>query len=108
MHNGNLSFISSHGRPYQLAPAYDVLPMGFAPKAGGALSNELRPVALAEVVNADTWREALALAEKFLAIARCCEGFSANFAPALRPWITILVKPGAHCPAGVNGPGFTA
>lgn len=83
MHNGNLSFVSSHGRPYQLAPAYDVLPMGFAPKAGGALANELRPVALSDVVTADTWREALALAEKFLAEARCCAGFSANFAPCI-------------------------
>ncbi len=36
MHHGNLSFIISlHGRPYALAPAYDILPMGFAPKVGG-------------------------------------------------------------------------
>lgn len=34
MHHGNLSFINSNGRPYGLAPAYDMLPMGFAPQNG--------------------------------------------------------------------------
>ncbi|MEQ1560043.1 MAG: hypothetical protein ABL933_14045 [Methyloglobulus sp.] len=27
MHNGNLSFISEHGRPYSIALAYDMTPM---------------------------------------------------------------------------------
>ncbi|NAW01246.1 HipA domain-containing protein, partial [Salmonella sp. hn-h4] len=53
MHAGNLSFISNHGRPYHLAPPYDILPMGFAPRAGGAISNELRPASLPEVINPD-------------------------------------------------------
>lgn len=35
MHNGNLSFFSEHGRPYDLAPAYDMTSMGFAPRNGG-------------------------------------------------------------------------
>ncbi len=34
MHYGNLSFISSHGRPYHLAPAYDILPMGVRSQNG--------------------------------------------------------------------------
>ncbi|MEA9390284.1 type II toxin-antitoxin system HipA family toxin YjjJ [Acerihabitans sp. TG2] len=83
MHAGNLSFISSHGRPYHLAPAYDILPMGFAPRAGGAISNELRPASLPEVINPDTWREALDLAENFLVIASRCDRFSAHFAPCV-------------------------
>jgi hypothetical protein len=83
MHAGNLSFISSHGRPYHLAPAYDILPMGFAPRAGGAISNELRPASLPEVINPDTWREALDLAENFLVIASSCDRFSANFVPCV-------------------------
>lgn len=29
MHAGNLSFVSDHGRPYALSPAYDMLPMTF-------------------------------------------------------------------------------
>ncbi|OAT32387.1 hypothetical protein M975_1522 [Buttiauxella brennerae ATCC 51605] len=83
MHHGNLSFISSHGRPYQLAPAYDILPMGFAPRTGGAIVNELRPASLPEVISGDIWHEALGLAENFFVIASDCEQFSANFGPCL-------------------------
>lgn len=38
---GNLSFITDSGRPYELAPAYDMLPMAFAPRASGELPNNL-------------------------------------------------------------------
>ncbi|WP_420254753.1 type II toxin-antitoxin system HipA family toxin YjjJ [Enterobacter asburiae] len=83
MHHGNLSFISSHGRPYDLAPAYDMLPMGFAPKSGGALVNTLRPATLIDGIAGETWHEALELAERFYALASGCSRFSANFAPCL-------------------------
>ncbi|MFS2221183.1 type II toxin-antitoxin system HipA family toxin YjjJ [Pantoea sp. B65] len=83
MHHGNLSFISSHGRPYHLAPAYDILPMGFAPRTGGAIVNELRPASLPEVISRNIWQEALGLAESFFVIASSCERFSANFVPCL-------------------------
>ncbi|WP_455819645.1 type II toxin-antitoxin system HipA family toxin YjjJ [Pseudomonas cerasi] len=83
MHHGNLSFISRHGRPYHLAPAYDVLPMGFAPKASGAIVNELRAASLSEVISGDIWREALDLAENFFAKASNSDRFSASFAPCL-------------------------
>lgn len=83
MHHGNLSFISSHGRPYDLAPAYDMLPMGFAPKSGGALVNTLRPVTLIDAVAGEIWHEALELAEHFYALASDCRSFSASFSPCL-------------------------
>jgi len=83
MHHGNLSFISSHGRPYHLAPAYDILPMGFAPRTGGAIVNELRPASLPEVISRDIWQEALDLAEDFFVMASRCDRFSANFGPCL-------------------------
>lgn len=83
MHHGNLSFISSHGRPYDLAPAYDMLPMGFAPKSGGALVNTLRPVTLIDAVAGEIWYEALELAERFYALASDCRSFSASFSPCL-------------------------
>ncbi|QFQ09253.1 type II toxin-antitoxin system HipA family toxin YjjJ [Enterobacter sichuanensis] len=83
MHHGNLSFISSHGRPYDLAPAYDMLPMGFAPKSGGALVNMLRPVTFIDAVAGEIWHEALELAERFYALACDCRQFSANFSPCL-------------------------
>lgn len=83
MHAGNLSFVSSHGRPYQLAPAYDVLPMGFAPRSGGAIVDTLPPALLPASVDGDTWREALHLAEMFFATVSNCNGFSASFSPCI-------------------------
>lgn len=83
MHFGNLSFISSHGRPYHLAPAYDVLPMGFAPKASGAMTNELLPMTPSDAVNPDIWREALVLAREFFSNITECDGFSARFLPCI-------------------------
>lgn len=79
MHAGNLSFVSSHGRPYQLAPAYDMLPMGFAPKSGGALIDTLPPASLPASIDGATWREALQLAENFFAKVNDCDGFSDRF-----------------------------
>lgn len=84
MHHGNLSFISSHGRPYQLAPAYDILPMGFAPKSGGGMVNTLRPALLVEAIDGEIWHDALDLAENFFALANDSHHFSANFAPCLK------------------------
>lgn len=83
MHHGNLSFISSYGRPYHLAPAYDILPMGFAPKSGGEITNTLRPARLPEVISGEIWRESLKLAERFFTLANECDRFSANFHPCL-------------------------
>ena len=83
MHAGNLSFVSSQGRPYQLAPAYDVLPMGFAPRSGGTIVDTLPPASLSASVDGETWRAALHLAERFFALVRDCDGFSARFAPCI-------------------------
>ncbi|HOI50998.1 MAG TPA: HipA domain-containing protein, partial [Azonexus sp.] len=83
MHAGNLSFVSRHGRPYQLAPAYDVLPMSFAPRAGGALVDTLAPAALIATVDADTWRQALQLAEHFFARLSDTAAFSPRFQPCI-------------------------
>lgn len=83
MHAGNLSFVNSHGRPYQLAPAYDVLPMGFAPRSGGAVVDTLPPASLSASVGGETWREALHLAEMFFAMVSDCDGFSGRFSPCV-------------------------
>lgn len=83
MHHGNLSFISAHGRPYHLAPAYDILPMGFAPKSGGEIVNTLRPASLLNAIEGEIWHEALELAERFFALVSGCERFSASFTPCM-------------------------
>lgn len=87
MHAGNLSFINRHGRPYQIAPAYDILPMGFAPRAGGEFVDTLPPAALTAAVDVDTWRQALRLAEDFaarLGEAACSPRFSPCIAALAR------------------------
>lgn len=62
MHAGNLSFQGEPGRALSMAPAYDMLPMGFAPKAGGGLPEHLPHLALPAFVPHASWRQALALA----------------------------------------------
>lgn len=79
MHNGNLSFTSEHGRPYGLAPAYDMLPMAFAPRSGGGLPDMLAPANLRACVDAETWDRALELADDFLDRIRHESGFSNDF-----------------------------
>jgi len=82
MHAGNLSFVSGEGRPYRLAPAYDMLPMAFAPRSSGAIVDSLPAAALSSEVDGVIWREALALAEQFYALVSAAE-FSPRFTPCL-------------------------
>lgn len=65
MHNGNLSFLSRGLRPYELAPAYDMCPMGFAPSSSGALSDSLPPPHIQSEIGAAIWRQALRLAQTY-------------------------------------------
>ncbi len=65
MHLGNLAFFSEGGR-FRLAPAFDMLPMAYAPLAGG----EVPPAApwqppLPPPAQRDRWREACAAALAF-------------------------------------------
>lgn len=66
MHSGNLSFMAEHGRPYQLAPAYDMTPMAFAPTAGGDLPVRRLELSIGSQVPAHVWRQALPLARAFV------------------------------------------
>lgn len=82
MHSGNLSFLSEHGRPYGIAPAYDMTPMAFAPRSGGGLPDSLpNPRLHARVANA-TWRQAEPLARAWLARLQAA-GLSQRFGPCL-------------------------
>ncbi len=79
MHGGNLSFISEHGRPYVIAPAYDMTPMAFAPRSGGGLPDVVPEATIhASVANA-TWRHAEQLARAFFSRIRGETGFSQRF-----------------------------
>lgn len=79
MHNGNLSFIAEHGRPYAITPAYDMTTMGFAPRSGGGLPDSIAaPSIMAEVPN-DIWRRAEVLAGDFLNRVLASNVFSPRF-----------------------------
>jgi hypothetical protein len=67
MHAGNLSFVSDSGRPYDLSPAYDMLPMAFSPTSGGVLRDSVAAAHLNGAVDGATWRTAHALARDYLA-----------------------------------------
>ncbi|SFE29658.1 HipA domain-containing protein [Paracidovorax konjaci] len=80
MHTGNLSFISEHGRPYALAPAYDMTPMAFAPRSGGGLPAAVPHPVIQPDVPSRIWHGAVPLARGYLAALRGASGFSDRFA----------------------------
>jgi len=83
MHNGNLSFIPEQGRPYSIAPAYDMTPMAFAPRSGGGLPDTLSEATILGSVSNETWRHAEALARTFLGRIMAASGFSHRFEPCI-------------------------
>lgn len=83
MHSGNLSFISEHGRPYNIAPAYDMTPMTFAPRSGGGIPDIISEATIHASVSNDTWRRAEDLARAFLARVMAATGFSYRFGPCI-------------------------
>ena len=81
MHNGNLSFVSEQGRPFEMAPAYDMLPMAFRPGMGGNLPDSLNSANLLPGITPSTWRQALELAEAFLVRMRAEGRFTEGWGP---------------------------
>lgn len=99
MHRGNLSFIAEHGRPYDLAPAYDMTPMAFAPRSSGSLPDTLAaPQQIDPQVPADVWRQALPWAQRFVQALRQAQqsgGLSARFAPCVDALSAHVAQAGA-------------
>ncbi|MCF8178269.1 MAG: type II toxin-antitoxin system HipA family toxin YjjJ [Sulfuritalea sp.] len=83
MHSGNLSFIADQGPPCDIAPAYDMTPMNFAPRSGGGLPDTLAEATLHVSVANETWRRAEALARAFLVRVMAGKGFSQRFRPCI-------------------------
>lgn len=80
MHPGNLSFVTDSGRPCALAPAYDMLPMAFAPRASGELPETLGAAVIDGSTPPEIWREAGELAGRYLQRLREEKAFSRPFA----------------------------
>lgn len=83
MHTGNLAFVSEHGRPYQLAPAYDMTPMAFAPTAGGEVLARTLSLQVSDQVPGEVWRQALPLAQDYVARLQGEQALSDAFAPCM-------------------------
>lgn len=92
MHNGNLSFTSDQGRPYQLAPAYDMTPMAFAPRSGGAMGHELREPTIATAISGDLWRAALQMAQRYAQRLQAEARLSERFAPCIQATLAHLTQ----------------
>lgn len=83
MHAGNLSFMAEHGRPYDLAPAYDMTPMAFAPQTGGGLPQDMPAPHVAEQVSPVAWQQALPLAQRYVQAVQQNKGWSPRFEPCI-------------------------
>lgn len=83
MHSGNLSFVAEHGRPYSIAPAYDMTPMTFAPRTGGGIPDIITEATIHPSVGNETWQHAEKLARTFLARVMAAAGFSHRFGPCI-------------------------
>lgn len=116
MHDGNLSFtprISATGAPLALAPAYDVLPMLYAPQRGVELPQANFVPRLPLPAERDDWRVAAAAAGQFWSRAaddaRISAGFRAVCADnmnAVRKTAGLLTgtaDPGPASPTGHTG-----
>lgn len=94
MHGGNLSFMSEQGRPYRLAPAYDMTCMAFAPTSGGELARRELPLSISSEVPAAAWQQALVMACDFLQRLRRTEALSAGFKPCVEALDARLAEAG--------------
>ena len=90
MHAGNLSFVSEHGRPYQLVPAYDMLPMGFAPRSGGEIPASLSPARIHAYISHRVWHSAEQIARGYVTALREETGFSPAFQPCIEALATHI------------------
>jgi hypothetical protein len=82
MHKGNLSFVPGH--PMTVAPVYDMLPMLYAPLAGGEVPTPRYQPALPLPQNRDTWLQACTAAQAFWQSASTDARISPAFQQVLR------------------------
>jgi hypothetical protein len=65
MHAGNLSFWLDTSLPFRVAPAYDMLPMLWAPGPQGELTDRTFAPPAPSTMNRDEWQEIAGWAEQY-------------------------------------------
>jgi hypothetical protein len=95
MHAGNLSFRPQAGR-LQVAPAYDMLPMLFAPLAGGEVAERLFTPPLPLPRERPVWQSACAAALVFWRAAAADSRISAGFRAICRTQGELLEEAAPH------------
>lgn len=79
MHSGNRSFTSEGGSPYEVAPAYDMTPMVFAPAAGEDIPERQLDLKVDNQVSPAAWKTALPLAQRYVRKLQLDARFSTAF-----------------------------
>lgn len=90
MHKGNLSFVP--GLPMRVAPVYDMLPMIYAPLAGGEIPKVKYAPELPAPKNRDVWHQATAAAFAFWESAAADERISSELQAICRQNLEVLAK----------------
>lgn len=92
MHFGNLAFWFDDTLPLRVAPAYDQLPMGWAPQPGDATPRPVFQPALPLPAERDDWLVALGWAEDCWRRIAADAGVSPDFAAIARASLTTLAR----------------
>lgn len=90
MHGGNLSFMAEQGRPYQIAPAYDMTCMAFAPTSGGGLPVRELTLNINNDVSNAAWQTALPMAKDFADRMRNSDALSTGFSECLATLVSRI------------------
>lgn len=96
MHAGNLSFFLGDTLPLEITPAYDMLPMLWAPGSQGELVPRRFAPAPPVPARADAWREAAELSERFWQRAAADPRLTPAFATIAAQSAETLTRLRAH------------
>lgn len=83
MHRGNLAFLYTGERPLTLAPAYDMLPMHYAPHASGEMNDTPPALRFRSPPTLDAWRDMLPLAHQWATTTRQDKRIDASLREAI-------------------------
>ncbi|MEI6384550.1 MAG: HipA domain-containing protein [Betaproteobacteria bacterium] len=84
MHNGNLSFLIDEQMSYSTAPAYDMMPLCFAPRTSGGLPDTLASAMIHACVPSQTWKHTWTLAKNYVDRIKATQVWSERFKPCIK------------------------